>query len=254
MTELSVTLIPCLSDNYTYVFTSGDAVAVVDPGEAAPVRKVLEEKGLTLTHILNTHWHPDHIGGNDELKEAYGAPVIGPEAERHAIAGLDQGVREGEEITIGHHTARVIETPAHTAGHIAFFFPEGKVVFTGDTLFALGCGRLFEGDAPTMWASLSKLRALPDDTRVYCGHEYTLSNAKFSLTIDPDNPALAERAEEIEALRAENKPTIPTTIGLEKRTNPFIRAEDPGIRRTLGMEDAEDVAVFAEIRQRKDNA
>lgn len=251
---LTIELVPCLSDNYAYLLRddASNAVGIVDPSEAPPVLKALERHGWTLTHILNTHHHFDHTGGNLPLKEATGAQIVGPKADAHRIPGIDLGVAEGDTVNFGSQTAEIFDIPAHTSGHIAFWFGDARAVFTGDTLFAMGCGRLFEGTPAQMWQSLEKLSALPDETVVYFGHEYTLSNARFSLTIDPENETLASRVAEIEALRAEGGFTAPTTIGLEKATNPFLRAADPAIRRHLGMETASDAEVFAEIRARKD--
>jgi hydroxyacylglutathione hydrolase len=255
MATLSIDLVPCLSDNYAYLIT--DAVqglcAVVDPSEAGPVREKLAGSGRRLTHILNTHHHPDHVGGNQELKAEFGAVVVGPEKDRARIPSLDIGVDENAPWQFGSKTVNVLEIPAHTRGHIAFAFLEDKAVFTGDTLFAMGCGRLFEGTPAMMWAAMQKLMTLPDDTRVYCGHEYTLSNGRFALAMEPGNTDLQARMREVEELRAKGLPTIPTTIGLEKRTNPFMRPASPELRRTLGMEKAHDVDVLAETRRRKDN-
>jgi hydroxyacylglutathione hydrolase len=249
---MEIHLVPAFNDNYIYLLRDGDAVGVVDPGDAAPVLAALEERGWRLTHILNTHHHPDHIGGNHALKQRYGCVVIGAAADAHRIQDMDIALGEGETASFGQHVARVIAIPGHTSGHIAFHFADAHALFCGDTLFALGCGRLFEGTPAQMWDSLCKLRALPDDTRVYCGHEYTLSNARFAVTVDPDNRELAGRFEEIKALRERGAPTIPTTIGLENRTNPFLRADDPGVQAALGMAGADPAAVFAEIRGRKD--
>ncbi|WP_448191423.1 hydroxyacylglutathione hydrolase [Azospirillum sp. sgz301742] len=249
---MEIHLVPAFNDNYIYLLREGDAVGVVDPGDAQPVLAALEQRGWRLTHILNTHHHPDHVGGNHTLKQRFGCPVIGAAADAHRIQDMDIALAEGETASFGPHAARVIAVPGHTSGHIAFHFAEAQALFCGDTLFALGCGRLFEGTPAQMWDSLCKLRALPDDTRIYCGHEYTLSNARFAVTVDPDNRELAARAEEIKALRERGEPTIPTTLGLEKRTNPFLRADDPGVQAAVGMAGADPVAVFAEIRGRKD--
>lgn len=252
---LTVDLIPCLTDNYAYLlYDPADGLcAVVDPSEAAPVKRVLAARSLTLTHILNTHHHFDHTGGNIPLKQEFGAVVVGPEKDRERIPAIDVGVDESAPWQFGSHMARILEIPAHTRAHIAFVFKGEGIAFTGDTLFAMGCGRLFEGTPQMMWSSLSKLMQLADDTRVYCGHEYTQSNGRFALTVEPNNAALQARMHEVDGKRAQGAPTIPSTIGLEKETNPFLRPNSPEIRRTLAMEDAGDVGVFAELRRRKDN-
>jgi len=251
---LKIHLVPCLKDNYAYLVhePSTNAVAIVDPSEAPPVFAALETHGLKLTHILNTHHHFDHTGGNLPLKEETGARIIGPKADADRIPGIDEGLGEGDTLTFGAAKARIFDIPAHTKGHIAFWFEADKAVFTGDTMFAMGCGRLFEGTPAQMWSSLSKLAALPPDTRVYCGHEYTLSNGRFALTLEPDNAALKKRMIEIERLRAAGAPTIPTTIGLEQETNPFLRPASKELQKTLALEGADLVAVFAETRRRKD--
>jgi len=252
---LTVELIPCLTDNYAYLlYEQGTGLcAVVDPSEPEPVRRALAARGLRLTHILNTHHHFDHTGGNVPLKEEFGAAVAGPEKDGARIPALDIGVDESTPWQFGPYTATILEIPAHTRAHIAFVFDEERIAFTGDTLFAMGCGRLFEGTPAMMWASLSKLMRLPDDTRIYCGHEYTLNNGRFALTLEPGNEALQSRMREVEACRARSQPTIPSTMSLEKATNPFLRTDSAEIRKTLGMEDSDDVAVFAEIRRRKDD-
>jgi hydroxyacylglutathione hydrolase len=251
---LNVELIPCLTDNYAYLLY--DPVdrfcAVLDPSEPEPVKRALKARSLALTHILNTHHHFDHTGGNIPLKEAFGAVVVGPEKDRDRIPAIDVGVSEAASWQIGSHTARILEIPAHTRAHIAFVFQGERIAFTGDTLFAMGCGRLFEGTPQMMWSSLSKLMQLPDDMQIYCGHEYTLSNGRFAQTVEPGNPELQARMREVETRRAQSQPTIPSTMGLEKRTNPFLRPDSPEIRHTLGMEDADDASVFAELRRRKD--
>ncbi len=251
---LNIHLIPCLKDNYAYLVhePSTRSVAVVDPSEAAPVFEALSARKLTLTHILNTHHHFDHTGGNLELKAKTGAKVIGPKADADRIPGIDLGVSEGQLLAIGTSIAHIFDIPAHTRGHIAFWFQSEKAVFTGDTMFAMGCGRLFEGTPGQMWNSLSKLARLPLETQVYCGHEYTLSNGRFALTLEPENADLKARMIEVESLRARNLPTIPSTIGLEIKTNPFLRPASKELRRSLSLDQAEDVAVFAEIRARKD--
>ena len=231
---------------------SGD-VALVDAPEEAPILAAVKRTGWTPKLILTTHHHVDHVGANLALKQRFGLRIVGPEAEKDKIPGIDGTVGQGSTVPFGGETAQVISTPGHTAGHVCYYFPASKVAFTADTLFALGCGRLLEGSAQAMYESLKKLAALPADTTVYCGHEYTLANARFALTIDPGNAALQARAKKIEALRAQDKPTLPTTIGEELATNPFLRWGDPQIRRHLGMENATDAEVFAEIRKRKDN-
>lgn len=251
--SLTVTLVPCLKDNYAYLLADRDAglCAVVDPSEPGPVKAALAKSGLKLTHILNTHHHWDHTGGNEALKAEFGAKVIGPAKDRDRIPGIDEGVSEDGGWTFGPHRARILEVPAHTKGAITFVF--GDIAFTGDTLFAMGCGRLFEGDPPMMWNSLSKLMTLSDDTRIYCGHEYTLGNGRFALTLEPGNADLKARMKDVEAARARNEPTVPSTMGLEKKTNPFLRPNSPALRRSLGMENASDVEVFGETRRRKDS-
>jgi hydroxyacylglutathione hydrolase len=253
---LQIELIPAFADNYIYLLreTENGTVAVVDPGDAGPVIEKLEAEDLPLHLILLTHHHADHIGGLQRLKQQYGAEAVGPAADNYRIEGLDRTVTEGDEVAIGALTADVIETPGHTAGHIAFHVPAAQALFSGDTLFSLGCGRLFEGTPEQMWASLTKLRALPDETQIYCGHEYTLSNARFARSIDPDNAALAERAAEVEALREADKPTIPALLSTEKAANPFLRADISALQHALGRDGDDPVEVFAEIRQRKNNA
>jgi hydroxyacylglutathione hydrolase len=254
MSKLEIEPILCLRDNYAWlVHDRAEGVcAIVDPSESEPVKRALEARGLKLTHILNTHHHPDHVGGNLALKEAYGATIVGPGKDAARIPGIAVGVEEDDVYPLGSHAARVIEIPAHTRGHIAFWFERDGALFTGDTLFAMGCGRLFEGDPPAMWSSLSKLKALPETTRFYCGHEYTEANGRFALTVEPGNADLIARMEEVRATRAKGLPTLPATLAAEKRTNPFLRPDSPEIRRTLGLENADDVEVFAETRRRKD--
>jgi hydroxyacylglutathione hydrolase len=254
MAKLEIELVPCLKDNYAYLaYDRAEGVcAVVDASEPEPVKRALSERNLKLTHILSTHHHMDHVGGNSALKQAYGIKVVGAAKDAARIPGIDIGLNEGETFSLGSHVARVLEIPAHTSQHIAFWFDADRAVFTGDTLFAMGCGRLFEGTPEMMWASLSKLMKLPDEARIYCGHEYTEANGRFALTVEPENPDLKRRMDEVRARRAEGLPTIPTTMGLEKKTNPFLRAESRDIRRNLGLENASNVDVFAETRRRKD--
>jgi hydroxyacylglutathione hydrolase len=254
MAKLEIEQIPVLSDNYVYLVhePAAGATAVVDPALARPVLERLAARGWKLDWILSTHHHADHTGGNLELKKETGCKVAGPKADAARIPGIDHLLAEGDSFKLGEAEAKILETPGHTSGHISFWFEDARALFCADTLFSLGCGRLFEGTPALMWSSLSKFAPLPDDAVVWCGHEYTQSNARFALTVDPDNPDLRKRAEEVERLRAEGRPTVPTTLGLERRTNPFLRPNDPAIRRTLGMESASDVEVFAEIRKRKD--
>ena len=252
---LQIHQFPCLSDNYSWLVHEPEAnvTAVVDTPEVPAILRALDETGWPLTHILNTHWHPDHAGGNEELKAKTGCQIIGPRAEAARIPGIERQVGDGDEVKFGNATAKVFDVPGHTAGHIAYWFAQDKVAFVGDTLFALGCGRLFEGTAQQMWTSLQKLMALPPETKVYCAHEYTQSNARFALSVDPDNAALVARAKEIDAMRAKGIPTVPSSIGLELATNPFLRPMSESLQRSLGMTGADPVAVFAETRRRKDN-
>ena len=251
---LEVHQIPVLSDNYVYLArdpATGECAAV-DPAVAVPVLAALDRLGWSLTMILNTHHHHDHVGGNLELKKATGCTIVGNRADAKRIPGIDVAVGEGDEVAIGGQKARVIDVSGHTVGHIAYWFEEARALFCGDTLFALGCGRLFEGTPAQMWSSLSKLRALPDDVLVYCAHEYTQSNAAFALTVEPENPALKARAEVVRSLRAAGKPTVPSTMAEERATNPFLRADVDGLKRAAGLVGRDHVAVFAEIRRRKD--
>ena len=244
----------CLDDNFGVLVHSSETgeTASIDAPDAAAVEAALTEKSWKLSHIFVTHHHADHTQGVSELKKKFGCQVFGP--KNPSISDLDQTVGDGDSFRFADETVNVMATPGHTLDMINFYMPAQKVVFTADTLFALGCGRVFEGTYHQMWDSMAKLAMLPPETTVYCGHEYTLANAKFALTIDGTNPELVARAAEIEALRSQNKPTLPTTLELELRTNPFLRPSDPQIRKNLGMENASDADVFAEIRKRKDNA
>ena len=252
---LDIIAIPCLSDNYAYLArdTENGAVALVDAPEAGPVLKALESHGWVLSLILLTHHHYDHVDGLAGVLARHPAPVIGAAADAHRLPPLDRQVAEGDQVLIGDEAGVVIDVPGHTIGHIAFHFPQSAVVFTADSLMALGCGRVFEGTMPQMWNSLQKLAALPPATLVCSGHEYTQSNARFAVTVDPANAALQARAAKIDAARAQGRPTVPSRLSEELATNPFLRAADPGIRAHLGLENASDAEVFAEIRTRKDN-
>jgi hydroxyacylglutathione hydrolase len=223
---LDIVRIPVLSDNYVWLVREGatGAVMVVDPAVAEPVLAEADKRGWTITHIWNTHWHPDHTGGNAAIKAATGCTITGPAAEAARIPTLDVMVEGGDVVTFGELEAQVIDVPAHTAGHIAFHFASEKVVFVGDTLFAMGCGRLFEGTAAQMFNNMQTLAKLPDETQVYCAHEYTQSNGRYALTAEPGNAALISRMKQVDADRAAGVATVPTTIGLERATNPFMRA------------------------------
>ena len=253
--SLQIHMFPCLSDNYGYLVhdPATGVTASIDTPEAAAIDAALAARGWKLTHILNTHHHFDHAGGNAELKAKWGCTVVGAANDSERIPGIDVRVADGDRLQLGTSTATVLEVPGHTTGHIAYYFAADGVVFVGDTLFALGCGRLFEGTPAQMWESLQKLMALPDDTVVYCAHEYTQSNAAFALAVEPGNAALAARAEDVARLRAAGKPTVPSTIGVEKATNPFLRPHSAELQRAVDRVGAAAVDVFAETRRRKDH-
>jgi hydroxyacylglutathione hydrolase len=243
------------TDNFAVLLHDSAAglTASIDAPEEAPIAAKLREKGWHLDHIFTTHHHIDHVEANLALKAAHGCTISGPAAEAEKIPGIDTRLREGHHFLFGQNEVRIIATPGHTLGHITYHLPGERLAFAGDTLFAAGCGRVFEGTMEMMWRSLEKLANLPDDTVVYCGHEYTEANIRFALTIEPGNTALVERAAEVMALRAAGKATLPTTIAIEKATNPFLRVDEPAIRKRLGMENATPAEVFAEIRRRKDS-
>ena len=221
---MEVVQVAVLTDNYVYLAHDGAETAVIDPAVAEPVLAAARDRGWTITQILNTHWHPDHVGANLAIKAATGCTITGPAGEAAKIPGIDRAVRDGDAVQVGGATGRVIDVPGHTAGHNAYYFAGAGALFCGDTLFALGCGRLFEGTPEQMAASLARLMALPDDTAVYCAHEYTQANARFAVTVEPGNAALADRVVAIDRRRAAGRPTVPSTIGLERATNPFVRA------------------------------
>ncbi|MEO3416770.1 hydroxyacylglutathione hydrolase [Roseovarius sp. CAU 1744] len=251
---LEILTIPCLSDNYAYLAhdpATGETAAI-DVPEAGPILRALDEKGWTLSQVLITHHHADHVDGLAELLAAAPAQVIGAGADAHRLPPLDVAVKEGDTISLGKDQGHVIDVSGHTVGHVAFHFPQSNAVFTADSLMALGCGRVFEGTMPQMWASLQKLCALPPETIVYSGHEYTQTNAKFALTVDPSNAALISRASAVGDARAQGRPTVPSTLAEELATNPFLRTTDPDIQAQLGMQGADPADVFAEIRTRKD--
>jgi len=254
MSALSIHMFPCLADNYGYLLHDEDsgATAAVDTPDANEILAQLAAKGWRLTHILNTHHHADHAGGNLTLKRQTGCTIVGPRADAARIPGIDVTVGEGDVVELGAHRARVFDTPGHTRGHIVYHFAAARAAFVGDTVFAMGCGRLFEGTPAQMWSSLGKILRWPDDTRLYCAHEYTQNNARFALTVEPQNRALRERAEAVAKLRAAGKPTVPSTLGEERATNPFLRAASSDLRSTIGLPDAVDVEVFAKTRALKD--
>lgn len=249
-----VDVFPARSDNYGYLVhdTATGRTAAIDAPEAAAIRTALTHRGWTLTDIFITHHHIDHVEAIPELKAEFGARVVGPRAEADKIADLDELVAGGDTISLGETLFHVYDTPGHTLGHVVFHDKVGKHLFSADALFSLGVGRMFEGTPGPMWAGVKALRDLPDDTLVYCGHEYTASNAKFALSIDPDNAALQKRAAEVEALRAAGRPTIPFVLGEDKLANPFLRADDPALARHYGLEGADAAEVFAAIRKGKD--
>lgn len=251
---LELATIPCLADNYSYLVhdVASGATAAVDVPDAAPILAALAQRGWRLSDILITHHHGDHIAGVAALREATGARVTGAAADAHRLPPLDHAVADGDSVTIGNESGRVMAVPGHTLGHIAYHFPDSALVFTGDSLMAMGCGRLFEGTPAQMWQSLVRLAALPPQTLVCSGHEYTAANARFALTLEPATPALISRVDAITRLRAAGAATVPSLLCLERATNPFLRAADAAMKAALGMADRSDVQVFAEIRARKD--
>lgn len=253
--SLQVHQFPCRSDNYGFLAHEPERglTACIDTPDADAINAGLEQKGWRLTHILNTHHHGDHTGANLVLKERWGCTIVGAANDAERIPGIDVRVADGDAYAFGSLSAEVFEVPGHTTGHIAYYFASENIAFVGDTLFALGCGRLFEGTPEMMWNSLQKLMALPDETVIYCAHEYTQANAEFAITVEPGNTQLVARMKEIDALRAQDLPTMPTTIGLERATNPFVRPMSEDLQATIGLSGADLVSVFAETRKRKDN-
>lgn len=250
---LDILRLDALDDNYFWLLRcqeTGDT-AVIDPGHAGVVFDACRDRGWSLTHCLLTHHHWDHTDGVAALAEAFGCTVIGSAADAHRLPSLSRTVSGGDTVRFGNSTAQVMAVPGHTTGHIAYWFPEDRALFCGDTLFALGCGRMFEGTPEQFWTSLLSLRALPDDTRVYCAHEYTLSNWRFAQSLDPDNAALASLGKTLHHLRSNGEATVPTLLAEEKRFNPFLRADDPAVQASVGLSGQSPVEVFAELRSRK---
>jgi hydroxyacylglutathione hydrolase len=252
--SLEIHQIGVLRDNYVYLLRdpSTDRTAVVDPSVSDEVLEALDRLGWSLDYILNTHHHPDHVGGNLAIQAATNAEIVGPGPDEARIPGIQHALNDGDRWVLGTQEAEIFFVPGHTLGHIAYWFAASEALFCGDTLFSIGCGRLFEGTPAQMWSSVTRLRALPDATRVCCGHEYTLSNIRFAQTVDPDNAALQAYRVQVEALRARDEPTVPSTMGLERRANPFLRADDPVLAARVGREGAAPAEVFGEVRARKD--
>tara|TARA_B110000914_G_scaffold6663_1_gene5617 strand:- start:30 stop:794 length:765 start_codon:yes stop_codon:yes gene_type:complete len=252
---IHIELISALSDNYIYLLHNDkeNITSVIDPGEADPVTRVLKDKNWNLDQIINTHHHNDHTGGNVELKKQWGSQLIAPSYEKDRISNVDIFVSHDDIISIAGVDAKVIHTPGHTLGHVCFYMPEQKCLFSGDTMFYLGCGRVFEGTMEQMWDSLLKLKSLPDDTLVYCGHEYTLSNAKFSTYIDPNNQLLKQTCAEINNKREKELPTIPFLLGKEKKINPFLRADESSFNTSIGLNINNPTESFRKMRLQKDN-
>ena len=252
---MQITPIPCLTDNYAYIINDNASkiVGVVDPSEASPIISFLNKKNLKLSYILNTHHHFDHVGGNVELKKLYNAKIVGFIGDKHRIPGIDITLKDNEKWTFGNSAVKILHIPGHTLGHICFFFEKEKIAFTGDTLFSLGCGRIFEGDHKQMLKSLNKIKKLPKNTNIYCGHEYTYKNAEFCMKHDSDNVDLKKKFEVIKKLKFENLPTIPTTLADELNTNIFLRCNQNNLKIKLNMQNEEDFKVFKKVRDLKDD-
>ncbi|NOQ65315.1 MAG: hydroxyacylglutathione hydrolase [Methyloprofundus sp.] len=252
---LEIQQIPVLNDNYIYLIhdnESGDT-AVVDPAVSEPVLQVLKQNNWQLSAIFNTHHHADHVGGNLQLKQQTACNIAGCANDQQRIPAIDIKLAEGDHLSLGKHKIQIIDCPGHTTGHIAFYSADAGALFCGDTLFAMGCGRLFEGSPAQMLASLNKFKNLPAQTKIYCAHEYTAANAQFALSVEPNNPDLLSTIERVAQLRAQQLATVPTTLEQELATNPFLRADSPEIRATLGLQKASELAVFTELRERKNN-
>ena len=254
LADMEIEQIPCLDSNYGWLIhdPASRRTAAVDTPDAAAIEGVLAAKGWVLTDIFNTHHHADHTGGNLRLKQATGCTIYGPRGEAARIPGIDVALGEGDVVHLGASQALVLDVPGHTGGHIAYHFAGDGVAFVGDTLFSLGCGRLFEGTPAQMWHSLGKIMRMPGETMIYCAHEYTEANGRFALSVDPDNADLLARMEEVAALRKQGAPTVPSRLDMERRANPFLRSGEAGMARNLGMAGAEAGQVFAELRRRKD--
>ena len=250
--NLEIVTVPCLSDNYAYLVNGPDGVAVIDAPEAEPIIHALDARGWTPGVIMLTHHHWDHVQGVDEIKARYGCLVMGPEAEKDKLPPLDYALPAGMKGGTGAGEMQVIAVPGHTLGHVAYYYPNAGVIFTADSLMTMGCGRLFEGTPEMMWESLCRLAALPEETMFYSGHEYTATNARFALSLEPDNPAIKARADHIATKRDRGQSTAQGPLSLELSTNPFLRVHDPSLKAALGMENASDLAVFTHIRSRRD--
>lgn len=251
MAAIEIRQFTCRTDNFGVIVhdQAAGTTLSIDAPEEGPILAALEAEGWTLTHILTTHHHADHVAANEALKAKFGCEILGPVKEKAKIPGIDRTVTGGDRIELGGIAVEVIDTPGHTIGEVSYFLPDAKALFAADALFSLGCGRLFEGDAAMLWTSLQRLRALPDDTMLYCGHEYTTTNARFAVDVDPGNPALRNRVEEVERLRIGGKATLPVSLGQEKHTNPFLRADNPDLMAELGTTDP--VATFALLREKR---
>jgi len=252
---MNIKIIPCLNDNYSYLLHDkiSNAVAIVDPSEFPACDKIIDKKYKKLDFILNTHHHFDHVGGNEKLKKKYNSSILGFENDKNRIPGIDKILKNNEEFKIGILNFTTIFIPGHTKGHIAFYFKKEKVLFTGDTLFSLGCGRVFEGTYEQMFQSLNKLKDLPADTKVYCGHEYTYKNLEFCLKFNPNNNFLKKKKYEIELSLKNKKPTVPSTIGDEIKTNIFFRFKDPDVKKAINLENSSDLEIFTKLRDLRDN-